>query len=189
MLGDVANRDIDPDLRLYLKTSNVLHWGEARFWDKLKYALPDKKFSTGSGHNHNNCASNNGSGGSTQSSVVSSTTSVMSSMSSNHAGHGAGHHHSPQNSGIYQPQPRYTMRLPPAAGSTLSGQQAGHLTPIQHAIYQQQQQLEQQHHNNNLHHIYNMPGPQYHGIYGGSVVSAVSPTTSINSAPVAAVHI
>merc|ERR1719245_632784 len=43
MLGDVANRDIDPDLRLYLKTSNVLHWGEARFWDKLKYALPDKK--------------------------------------------------------------------------------------------------------------------------------------------------
>ena len=189
MLGDVANRDIDPDLRLYLKTSNVLHWGEARFWDKLKYALPDKKFSTGSGHNHNNCASNNGSGGSTQSSVVSSTTSVMSSMSSNHAGQGAGHHHSPQNSGIYQPQPRYTMRLPPAAGSTLSGQQAGHLTPIQHAIYQQQQQLEQQHHNNNLHHIYNMPGPQYHGIYGGSVVSAVSPTTSINSAPVAAVHI
>merc|ERR1719270_1967564 len=57
MLGDVANRDIDPDLRLYLKTSNVLHWGEAKFWEKLKYALPDKKqYSTGLGqHNHNNC--------------------------------------------------------------------------------------------------------------------------------------
>merc|ERR1719270_1069840 len=26
MLGDVATRDIDPDLRLYLKTSHVLQW-------------------------------------------------------------------------------------------------------------------------------------------------------------------
>ena len=171
MLGDVANRDIDPDLRLYLKTSNVLHWGEARFWDKLKYALPDKKLGLG------NCSGNGSGAGSTQSSVVSSTTSVMSSMSSSA--------HSPQNSGIYQPQPRYTMRLPPAA------------TAHQHAIYQQhqhQQHIEQQH-NNNLHHIYNMPGPQY-GIYGGSVVSAAAPTqhnpatcSALNSQQVAAVHI
>lgn len=41
VLGNVAHRDIDPDLRLYLKTSIVLYWGDRHFWDKLKYALPD----------------------------------------------------------------------------------------------------------------------------------------------------
>ena len=43
VLGEVANRDIDPDLRLYLKTSIVLYWGDRHFWEKLKYSLPDVK--------------------------------------------------------------------------------------------------------------------------------------------------
>lgn len=89
MLGDVANRDIDPDLRLYLKTSHVLHWGQKNFWEKLKYALPDQSLAN---------KVNGLMGSSTQSSVVSSTTSVLSS------------NHSPQNSSIYQASPRYTMR-------------------------------------------------------------------------------
>ena len=41
MLGNIAPRDLDPDLRLYLKTSTVLHWGEKMFWEKLRYELPD----------------------------------------------------------------------------------------------------------------------------------------------------
>lgn len=41
MLGDVSSRDIDPDLRLYLKTSVVLNWGDRLFWEKLRYSLPD----------------------------------------------------------------------------------------------------------------------------------------------------
>ena len=41
LLGDIAPRDLDPDLRLYLKTSTVLHWGEKMFWEKLRYELPD----------------------------------------------------------------------------------------------------------------------------------------------------
>jgi Leucine-rich repeat (LRR) protein len=41
VLGNVESRDIDPDLRLYLKTSIVLYWGDGHFWEKLKYALPD----------------------------------------------------------------------------------------------------------------------------------------------------
>jgi hypothetical protein len=41
ILGNVAPRDLDPDLRLYLKTSTVLHWGEKMFWEKLRYELPD----------------------------------------------------------------------------------------------------------------------------------------------------
>ncbi len=40
-LGDVNSRDVDPDLRLYLKTSIVLQWGDRLFWEKLRYALPD----------------------------------------------------------------------------------------------------------------------------------------------------
>jgi hypothetical protein len=43
-LGDVAQRrDLDPDLRLILKSAVVLQWGEKKFWEKLKYALPDAK--------------------------------------------------------------------------------------------------------------------------------------------------
>ena len=41
MLGDVPNRDIDPDLRLLLKNGAILHWGTKTFWEKLKYLLPD----------------------------------------------------------------------------------------------------------------------------------------------------
>ena len=41
VLGNINNRDIDPDLRLYLKSSIVVYWGDKHFWDKLKYALPD----------------------------------------------------------------------------------------------------------------------------------------------------
>merc|ERR1719273_1755700 len=85
--------------------------------------------------------------------------------------------HSPQNSGIYQPQPRYTMRLPASSNMTNQQQQQA----IYHQQQQQLQQIEHQSINNNLHHIYNMPGPQYAGIYGGSVISAVSPTSGLNS--------
>ena len=94
MLGDVANRDIDPDLRLYLKASTVLHWGDRFFWEKLRYAIPDKPKKGGS------VSPTSG-----QSSVVSSTTSVLSSSSS--LNHPPSSHHQQL---YHQPQPRYTMR-------------------------------------------------------------------------------
>lgn len=40
-LGGVSGRDVDPDLRLYLKNSLVLNWGDGMFWQRLRYALPD----------------------------------------------------------------------------------------------------------------------------------------------------
>ncbi len=41
-LGDVAQRrDLDPDLRLVLKSSVLLQWNDKKFWEKLRYALPD----------------------------------------------------------------------------------------------------------------------------------------------------
>lgn len=33
----------DPELRLLLKACRVISWGEKRFWEKLRYVLPDKK--------------------------------------------------------------------------------------------------------------------------------------------------
>lgn len=41
LLGDVPQKDLDPDIRLYLKTNTYLQWGDKFFWDKLRFALPD----------------------------------------------------------------------------------------------------------------------------------------------------
>ncbi|XP_022653778.1 toll-like receptor Tollo [Varroa jacobsoni] len=39
-LGRVSYRELDPDIRMWLKHSEFLHWGEKNFWDKLRYAMP-----------------------------------------------------------------------------------------------------------------------------------------------------
>lgn len=41
VLGEVPQKDLDPDLRLYLKTNTYLQWGDKKFWEKLRFALPD----------------------------------------------------------------------------------------------------------------------------------------------------
>ncbi|KAL1491727.1 hypothetical protein ABEB36_012282 [Hypothenemus hampei] len=41
LLGEVPQKDLDPDIRLYLKTNYYLQWGDKLFWEKLRYALPD----------------------------------------------------------------------------------------------------------------------------------------------------
>ncbi|XP_026319097.1 toll-like receptor Tollo isoform X2 [Hyposmocoma kahamanoa] len=41
LLGEVPQKDLDPDIRLYLKTNTYLHWGDKLFWEKLRFALPD----------------------------------------------------------------------------------------------------------------------------------------------------
>nr|ANG08885.1 toll family protein 6 [Oncopeltus fasciatus] len=40
MLNELSPREVDPELRLYLKTHLCLQWGEGRFWEKLRYAMP-----------------------------------------------------------------------------------------------------------------------------------------------------
>lgn len=41
LLGQVPQKDLDPDIRLYLKTNKCLNANDRLFWEKLKFALPD----------------------------------------------------------------------------------------------------------------------------------------------------
>ncbi|XP_037080570.1 toll-like receptor 6 [Pollicipes pollicipes] len=43
LLGDIPLRDLDPDLRLYLKTNTCISWDDKLFWDKLRFSMPDVK--------------------------------------------------------------------------------------------------------------------------------------------------
>lgn len=41
ILGNVPKKDLDPDIRLYLKTNTCVKWDDKLFWEKLRFALPD----------------------------------------------------------------------------------------------------------------------------------------------------
>ncbi|KAK6641450.1 hypothetical protein RUM44_013161 [Polyplax serrata] len=38
---DLENLNLDPELQELLRTCTVISWGEKRFWEKLRYAMPD----------------------------------------------------------------------------------------------------------------------------------------------------
>ncbi|XP_050546827.1 toll-like receptor 6 [Daktulosphaira vitifoliae] len=40
-LGEIQPRDVDPELRVYIKNAVCVNWGDRMFWEKLKYAMPD----------------------------------------------------------------------------------------------------------------------------------------------------
>lgn len=41
LLDKISFKELDPDARLCLRSSIVVHWGDKRFWEKLRYAIPD----------------------------------------------------------------------------------------------------------------------------------------------------
>lgn len=40
LYGDLPQRDIDADMRMYLRTSTCIEWDDKKFWQKLRMALP-----------------------------------------------------------------------------------------------------------------------------------------------------
>ena len=39
-LGEIPFRELDPDLRVILKSAPCLHWSDRMFWEKLRFQLP-----------------------------------------------------------------------------------------------------------------------------------------------------
>uniref|UniRef100_A0AAG5DWV5 TIR domain-containing protein n=1 Tax=Anopheles atroparvus TaxID=41427 RepID=A0AAG5DWV5_ANOAO len=46
LYGDLPQRDLDADLRLYLRTTTCIEWEDKKFWQKLRIALPHVKKSS-----------------------------------------------------------------------------------------------------------------------------------------------
>lgn len=42
LYGDIPQKDLDADIRLYLKTNLCLEWDDKKFWQKLRLALPSQ---------------------------------------------------------------------------------------------------------------------------------------------------
>lgn len=40
-LGEIQPKDVDPELRVYMKSAVQVNWGDRMFWEKLKFAMPD----------------------------------------------------------------------------------------------------------------------------------------------------
>ncbi|KAM3964928.1 18 wheeler [Aphomia sociella] len=49
----VADAMCDHDLRPYMKTGSRLRWGEKRFWERLRYIMPDSSHQNHKGRSHN----------------------------------------------------------------------------------------------------------------------------------------
>lgn len=50
LYGDLPQRDIDADMRMYLRASTCIEWDDKKFWQKLRMAMPNLRgMSRGSG--------------------------------------------------------------------------------------------------------------------------------------------
>lgn len=53
LYGDIPQRDLDADIRLYLKSNLCIEWDDKKFWQKLRLAMP----SVSAKHTNKNCRS------------------------------------------------------------------------------------------------------------------------------------
>lgn len=54
LYGDIPQKDLDADIRLYLKTNLCIEWDDKKFWQKLRLALP----AMNSKHSNKHCLTN-----------------------------------------------------------------------------------------------------------------------------------
>ncbi|CRK86654.1 CLUMA_CG000490, isoform A [Clunio marinus] len=54
LYGDIPQKDLDADIRLYLKTNLCIEWDDKKFWQKLRLALP----SLNGKHSNKHCLTN-----------------------------------------------------------------------------------------------------------------------------------
>lgn len=54
LYGDIPQKDLDADIRLYLKTNLCIEWDDKKFWQKLRLALP----SNNGKHSNKHCLTN-----------------------------------------------------------------------------------------------------------------------------------
>ncbi|EDV97732.1 GH14531 [Drosophila grimshawi] len=123
VLGEVPQKELDPDLRLYLKTNTYLQWGDKLFWQKLRFALPDVSASS---------AASAAAAAAASSHVQRSGQSCHAAM--NHPAYHHHHHHHVQQQPLPLPLP-----LPLHGGHPVQ-----HPHPHHHLQQQQQQQQQPQ---------------------------------------------
>ncbi len=117
-LGDVNSRELDPDLRLYLKTSIVLQWGDRMFWEKLRYALPDVPIrKMRSGASSSNMLASNLQQSEVMGGLGNNNLKPVSAISSPALDSGGGVGSA---EGHYYYQPRYATYLPPPPPSSVA---------------------------------------------------------------------
>ena len=63
LLSDTLPNDMDADLRQYVTTTTYLKHDDPWFWDKLRYALPDKRNEADEGRQHVQLEHQNHNGG------------------------------------------------------------------------------------------------------------------------------
>uniref|UniRef100_A0A182SQG3 TIR domain-containing protein n=1 Tax=Anopheles maculatus TaxID=74869 RepID=A0A182SQG3_9DIPT len=130
LLGEVPQKDLDPDIRLYLKTNTYLQWGDKLFWEKLRFALPDVPNNQRRQHQQNISLTHSNVRNSYQLTRVAPTNRTNNQLAAQHQ------------------DPRSQPRSPEYHSSTaqpLPGLAAEMQAQQLHSSQQQQQQQQQQH--------------------------------------------
>lgn len=43
LLDKISFKELEPDMRLCLRSASLVHWGDRRFWEKLRFAMPEPR--------------------------------------------------------------------------------------------------------------------------------------------------
>ncbi|XP_054712158.1 toll-like receptor Tollo [Uloborus diversus] len=43
LLDKISLKELDPDVRICLRSASLVHWGDRRFWEKLRFSMPEPR--------------------------------------------------------------------------------------------------------------------------------------------------